>query len=65
MIECPYCNSTYGYYLKLRVSGTSEYNYNFDGTVHEENSQMHDSLNYVSSKYAYCMNCDKRLFKVT
>lgn len=61
--ECPHCGSDGGYYIKNRFSGVGEWHHNFDGQE-KDNSHFHDTLFTTQSKYAYCINCYKRLFKV-
>lgn len=63
LIECPYCESKEGYYLKTRIVGSTEERYRFDGSYHDDdNPDVHDSLSYKQGKYAYCRNCHKKLF---
>lgn len=61
--KCPYCGSDYGYYTKEHVTGSVMYNYHFDGSE-ADNGEMYDNLRYSGGKWAYCFNCDKRLFKM-
>lgn len=61
--RCPYCGSKDGYYTKEQVKGSVRYNYNFDGSE-AENGEMYDYLSYSGGKYAYCLHCDKRLFRI-
>lgn len=60
---CPHCGSDEGFYEKMQVRGTIRCRHNFDGTE-AENSDMYDYLNYAGGKYAYCLHCNKRLFKM-
>lgn len=63
--ECPHCGND-EFYVKQRVSGLIDYNYRLDGSLGAYNGEFLDNLNYKTiSKYAYCNNCDKRLFKLT
>lgn len=63
-LKCPFCGNK-EYYIKQRMSGTCEYNKRFDGAEASDNSEMHEGLRYTTiSKYAYCNNCFKRLFKL-
>ncbi len=63
--ECPHCGND-EFYVKQKVSGTIEYNYKLDGSREAYNGDYVDSLSYTTiSKYAYCNNCEKRLFKIT
>jgi DNA-directed RNA polymerase subunit RPC12/RpoP len=48
--ECPNCGSTFGYY-------TIDDLRNFDGSKRNNSS--------MSGKYAYCVHCDKKLFKMS
>lgn len=62
--ECPKCGGTI-FYVKQHISGNGIY---YDSLEGEEvdNSSLHDSLIYkTTSKYAYCADCKKRLFKIT
>jgi hypothetical protein len=62
--KCPYCDSEEGYYIKEKVAGAIHFKTKFDGTE-SDNSDMYDHLEHKSSKSAYCVNCHKRLFKVS
>lgn len=64
MDKCPYCNSKEGYYTKIQVKGSMIYRYNYDGSE-ADNGDMYDGLTYTSGKCAYCLSCDKRLFKMS
>lgn len=61
--ECPHCGSDEGYYIKERFSGTREYHFNYNGQE-RDNSHFYDTAKGTSSKYTYCIDCHKRLFKV-
>jgi aromatic ring hydroxylase len=61
--ECPYCGSE-EYYTKERYKGECETNHRFDGRI-TENGAMYDCAEHsYKSKYAWCRNCDRRLFKI-
>lgn len=62
MEHCKYCSSDKGYYVKYTYKGNGIVRLNFDGSP-ADNEDMYDCLTAVQSKYAYCLNCDKRLFK--
>lgn len=62
MKECPYCFSKQ-YYVKMKFSGSGVYQHLFNGEE-AENGDMHEGLRYDFGKFAYCTNCNKRLFKV-
>ena len=64
MEKCPHCGENSGYYVKMQVRGAGVYYYNFDGVSAEDNSSLQDALNYQSGKWAYCTDCNKRLFRV-
>lgn len=60
---CPYCGGE-TYYIKQRYSGCGNYYFNFDGTD-TDNSEFYENSDYkLTSKYAWCADCDKRLFKL-
>lgn len=61
--KCPYCGCDDEFYIKTQVSGTMNYYYNFDGTT-SDNSSSYEQLKYKDSKYAYCVDCNKRLFEI-
>lgn len=61
--NCPHCGSEEGYYTKDYMSGSFQYRHNYDGTV-AENGDMYDTLTTTQSKYAYCLTCRKRLFRM-
>ena len=60
--KCPHCHSDEGYYTKSTYKGKGIFRFNFDGSE-AENGDMYDGLVETQSKYVYCLNCDKRLFK--
>ena len=62
MACCKHCGSTEGIYTKNSYKGSGIMRFNFDGSE-GENGDMYDCLCEVQSKYVYCLNCDKRLFK--
>lgn len=62
--HCPHCGSKNGFFEKQYARGRINYIYNFDGTE-AENHDMYDLLTFTEGKYAYCMHCGKRLFKIT
>ncbi|EDT74783.1 hypothetical protein [Clostridium butyricum] len=60
---CPYCSSE-EYYIKQSFKGTCEYIVRFDGKE-ADNGHMHGNTEYKNtSKYAWCRECGKRLFKL-
>lgn len=61
--KCPHCGSDYGFYSKDYVCGSTRYYQHFDGTE-EDNSEFYSPLEHRQGKYAYCSDCDKRLFKM-
>lgn len=61
--ECPYCRSK-EYIIKQHYSGVCHYIVRFDGEE-AENGEMWDGAQFVNtSKYAWCRECGKRLFKI-
>lgn len=60
---CPYCGGE-EYYIKQSYKGTCKYNIRFDGKE-AENGDMYENTEYINtSKYAWCNECNKRLFKL-
>lgn len=61
--ECPYCGNN-EIKIKCRITGDCEYNLKLDGTADAYNGEMYDTVILKPiTKYAYCNNCGKRLFK--
>lgn len=56
--ECPHCQGTGGFKRVLRMSGITEYFYEWDGTD-GCNGGMHDCLTYKENKTAHCVDCGK------
>ena len=60
---CPYCGSE-EYYIKQSFKGVCNYNMRFDGEE-TENGNMYENSSYKdTSKYTWCSECNKRLFKL-
>ena len=63
MDKCPYCKSE-EYYTKEYAKGPVTNYARFDGEE-ADNTDLHEGLAYtLKSKYAWCANCHKRLFKL-
>lgn len=63
MNKCPYCGCE-EYYTKQYASGPINYQFRFDGEE-AENGAMYETLSFKpKSKYAFCCQCEKRLFKL-
>jgi len=61
---CPKCGSNI-FVEKQKASGPIWHQFRLDGEV-ANNEDMYDCLNITqASKYAYCAECDKRLFKLS
>lgn len=61
--SCPYCGSE-EYIIKQHYFGDGEYYLRFDGKE-ADNSEFHANAEYRNtSKYAWCAECRKRLFKL-
>jgi len=61
--KCPYCGSE-EYYIKQSYKGICEYILRFDGKE-ADNGHMHGNTQYKNvSKYAWCNECNKRLFEI-
>jgi hypothetical protein len=63
--SCKHCGSTEGYYVKVQIQGSAIFRYNFDNSEYDENGDLHDHLSYKHGKIAYCIDCNKRLFKTS
>ncbi len=61
--NCPYCGSDEGYYQLHTISGSVQYNTDFDGTP-GENSDMYDGTSLKGGRQAYCLGCNGRLFRI-
>jgi len=54
--KCPKCGSTYGYFIRSRVSGHAMISFNWDGTD-GDNTEMHEHIKYHDLKTKYCHEC--------
>ncbi|MBQ7067032.1 MAG: hypothetical protein IJN92_09470 [Lachnospiraceae bacterium] len=65
MKECPYCGND-EFYIKQAYSGTCNYYMRFDMKNEKaENGEMYQSATHKDlTKYAYCSDCNKRLFLI-
>ncbi len=63
---CPYCGNE-EFYIMQSYKGTCKFNMRFDMNNDDvENGDMHENTQYKTiSKYAYCNNCNKRLFPIS
>ena len=61
--ECPYCGGSY-FKVRQKISGYGEYYVNLaDGEI--DSTELHNDLSYKNtSKYAVCVDCGKKLFKI-
>ena len=63
--KCPKCGND-EFYVKMRISGVCRYNVALDGSLNACNGEMYENTNTtLIGKYAYCNNCEKRLFEIT
>ena len=61
--KCPYCNND-EIMIKCRIVGQCNYNISLDSKKTAYNGEMYDYTTLKPmSKYAYCNQCGKRLFK--
>lgn len=58
--ECKYCGGVV-FYRKQTMRGKGVIYFNGNGTL-ADNSEMHDSLEYIIQKRFYCSDCDSYLF---
>lgn len=63
LTRCSHCGNDQEYYVKTQVRGTYRHEYRFDG-ADLYNGEIHDYLLETPGKYAYCAECNKRLFKI-
>ncbi|WP_017470647.1 hypothetical protein [Amphibacillus jilinensis] len=61
--KCHHCGNDGQYYIKEQVRGSVASMFRFDGED-PDNTELYSHLSHKSGKYAYCKECDKRLFKV-
>ena len=61
--SCPYCGSE-EYYIKQSYKGTCNYILRFDGEEADNGEMWENSTMKNLSKYAWCNECNKRLFKL-
>ena len=62
---CPYCGNE-EFFVRQSYRGVCDYNLRFDFKKDADNSEMFGNASFrTTSKYAYCNNCFKRLFKVS
>lgn len=60
--KCPYCGNE-EFYIKQYVHGNVNYHCRFDGKE-GENGELHEPLSYTDiGKFAYCSECQKKIFK--
>ncbi|MGE4282356.1 MAG: hypothetical protein AB7G87_01405 [Clostridia bacterium] len=62
--KCPFCESDSGFYTKEQVHGSINVRHNYDGSE-AENGSMYECLSYKGGKFAYCLDCKRRLFKMS
>ena len=63
MTGCSFCGNTEEYYIKTYFYGSVHMRQRFDGGQ-PYNCDWYDALRIKPGKYAYCVECHKRLFKV-
>jgi len=61
--KCPYCGSNEGYYSRMQVSGSILTRFHFDGSE-AENGEMYETVRHTGGKIAYCLVCNKRIFRM-
>lgn len=62
--KCPYCGCDSGFYTKDYAYGVTRCYRRFSGEE-ANNSELIPALIYRPGKYAYCIDCNKRLFKTS
>lgn len=64
--ECPYCGCK-TYYIKQHYFGDCHYHFSYNAQEQDsvDNGDMWETASFRNtSKYAWCSNCDKKLFKL-
>lgn len=61
--ECPYCGSE-EYYQKESYKGFREFRMRFDGEEADNSDMWDGAVEKLISKYAWCCECHRRLFKL-
>lgn len=61
--KCLHCGSVYGYYTKDYLHGGVRHCRDFDGEGTSDNAGIFDSLTWELGKWAYCLDCGKRIFR--
>ena len=63
IVKCPKCGGTI-FKVRQRISGYGEYYVDME-TGEIESTELHSGLKYTNTgKWAVCMDCGKRLFKI-
>jgi hypothetical protein len=62
-VTCQHCGSASGYFTKGWVCGSIRTYFNADGTT-GDNAEMYSYLRHDEGKYAYCCDCEKRMFAI-
>ena len=63
--ECPHCGNDDTFYIKSYMHGRSRSDFNFCNGEPDHNEEMYDNLSIKQGKYAYCGQCNKRLFEMS
>lgn len=61
--ECPFCGHD-TYFIKQRYSGYCEYQIRYDNEETDNGELLYGAEFKNVSKYAWCSNCRRRLFKI-
>ena len=62
LMQCPFCGCD-TFYSKDYITGATITYHRYDGKE-TENGQMYEHVKHTTGKYAYCTDCDKRLFNM-
>ena len=65
-IKCPKCGSENGFYIKVKVTGSTRTYYDSEGVylMDGTNSAIYDHLTHKDGKIAYCIDCNKKIDSV-
>lgn len=56
--KCKFCGNDELYCKRVKITGQALFYYKNDGSEAEDNSTLHDGLNYKESKAVLCGECE-------
>lgn len=61
---CPYCGNTKEFYVRQSYSGNFNFYMRFDGLEGDNEDMYENAQHKITSKFAYCSKCHKKIFKL-